>query len=102
MSESDEGAIRSATRQKDGRVAEARAAAVPPPGGTKVPAGTNCASDTVVPGSERDRDRRSHAAADTPGLSACPAAPNKRAQTRAGTGGISHGNPWANPVCSPG
>src|SRR5215471_13088200 len=85
MSESDEGAIFSSTRQKAGRLAATRAAPGPPPAGTKVPAATTSARKTVVLGSESDRDRRSQAGVDTAGPSAKPAAPHKRVQTRAVT-----------------
>src|SRR5436190_60395 len=91
MSESDEGAILSATRQNAGSLVASLAAAAPPLG---VPAATTCASTTVVLGSESEPARRSQATADTDGLSAYPGARNKRAQMRPVNAAVRMGTPW--------
>jgi hypothetical protein len=84
MSESDEGLIVSETRQNAGRLAAVRAAA-PPPGGVNRPAATGCAAVTVVFESFNDAARRSQAAADTDGSSACSGTLRTRAATTAAT-----------------
>src|SRR2546426_9352860 len=94
MSESDEGAILSATRQNAGSLVASLTAAAPPLGAMNVPAATTCASTTVVLGSESEPARRSQATADTDGLSAYPGARNKRAQTRPVNAAVRMGAPW--------